>query len=81
MPLRIADVVNWGDLRDTIVVSLLAGVGLSAAYGVLPLGVVRARENYEHGDTAHAALYGLVALAGLAVTLGGIALGLILIAE
>jgi hypothetical protein len=66
---RIADVVNWGDIRDTIVVSLLAGVGLTA------------REHYEHGDRAQAAIYGLLALAGLAVTLGGIALGLIQIAN
>ena len=76
-----ADVVNWGDIRDTIVVSLLAGVGLCSAYGLVLLGSVRAREHYEVGDRAQAAMYGLIALAGLAVTLGGIALGLIQIAN
>jgi hypothetical protein len=39
--------------------------------------VVRARE---HGDAAHAAVYGLIGLAGPIVTLGGIALGLIFMA-
>jgi uncharacterized membrane protein YdfJ with MMPL/SSD domain len=78
---RIADVVNWADIRDTIVVSLVAGVGLCAAYSLLLLGSVRAREHYEHGDRAQAAVYGAMALAGLAVTLGGIVLGLIQIAN
>jgi hypothetical protein len=78
---RTAEVVNWGDLRDTIVVSLVAGVGLTAAYGFVLLGSVRAREYYDHGDTAHAVIYAVVALLGLAVTLTGITLGLIFIAH
>jgi hypothetical protein len=49
---RTAEVVNWADIRDTVVVSLLAGVGLTAAYGFVLLGAVRAREHYEHGDVA-----------------------------
>lgn len=65
MPLRFADVVNWGDLRDTIIVP----------------GAVRAREHYESGDQIQAAVYGVVALIGLVVTLGGITLGLVLIAD
>jgi hypothetical protein len=77
---RIAQVVNWGDIRDTVVVSLVAGVGLTAAYGFVLLGSVRAREYYDHGHIANAVIYGVVALVGLAVTLGGIALGLIFIA-
>jgi hypothetical protein len=64
-----------------VVVSLLAGVGLTAAYGFVLLGAVRAREHYEHGDVAHAALYAAVGLVGLLVTLGGITLGLIFIAD
>jgi hypothetical protein len=37
----IADVVNWADIRDTVVVSLFAGVGLCAAYSLVLLGSVR----------------------------------------
>lgn len=81
MKLRIAEVVDWGDLRDTIVVSLIAGVGLTAAYGFLLVGYVRASEYHEQGDTMRATLYGLVGVAGLAVTLGGIVAGLIFIAK
>ena len=80
MTVRVAEVVNWRDLGNTVVVSLVAGVGISAGYGFALLGVVRAREHYEHGDAPQAAVYGLIGLAGLIVTLGGIALGLIFIA-
>jgi hypothetical protein len=78
---RTAEVVNWGDLRDTVVVSLVAGVGLTAAYGFLLLGSVRAREHYDRGDIPRALGYSLVALVGLAVTVTGITLGLVLIAD
>jgi hypothetical protein len=80
MTVRVAEVVNWRDLGNTVVVSLIAGVGISAGYGFALLGVVRAREHYERGDAAQAAVYGLIGLAGLIVTLRGIALGLIFIA-
>lgn len=80
MPLRIGDVVNWGDLRDTVVVSLVAGVGICAAYGFGLLGWFRAREYQASGDRGRAALYALVGVIGLAVTLGGIVLGLSFVA-
>jgi hypothetical protein len=80
MPVRIADVVNWPEIRDTVVVSLLAGVGLCSAYGFALVGWVRSREHYESGDVGLAAVYALIGLIGLAITLGGIALGLIFIA-
>lgn len=81
MPLRVADVVNWADIRDTVVVSLLAGVGLCAAYGFALLGVIRAREHYDNGNLGLAAVYSLIGFGGLAITLGGITLGLISIAK
>lgn len=43
MTFRTAEVANWSDIRDTIVVSLVAGVGLCAAYGFALVGRVRAR--------------------------------------
>ena len=81
MTFRTAEVVNWGDLRDTIVVSLVAGVGLTATYGFVLLGAVRAREHQEHGGVAQAVIYAAIGVAGLAITLAGITLGLIFIAD
>jgi hypothetical protein len=78
---RTAEAVNWGDLRDTVVVSLVAGVGLTAAYGFVLLGTVRAREHHDQGDTGEALVYALIALIGLALTVAGITLGLIFIAD
>jgi len=44
------------------------------------VGWVRAREHYESGDVGLAAVYGAIGLIGLAITLGGIVLGLTFIA-
>jgi hypothetical protein len=80
VPFRTAEVANWPDIRDTIVVSLVAGVGLCAAYGFALVGWVRAREHYESGEVGLAAVYGAIGVIGLAITLGGIVLGLTFIA-
>jgi hypothetical protein len=78
---RLADVVNWHDLREAVGLSLVAGIGLSVAYGLVLLGLIRARERYDNGDLVMAALYGLLGLVSLTVTLGGIAVGLIFLID
>jgi hypothetical protein len=60
MPVRFAEIVNWGDMRETVLYALVAGVGITAQ---LP----------------QAALYGIIAVAGLATSATGIILGLIAI--
>jgi hypothetical protein len=55
--------------------------GLTAAYGFVLLGAVRAREHQEHGNIAQAVIYAAIAVAGLATTLAGITLGLVFIAD
>ena len=55
-------------------------MGLCSAYGFALVGWVRSRERYESGEVASAALYALIGLLGMAITLSGIALGLIFIA-
>jgi hypothetical protein len=52
-----------GDILEVIVVSLVAGVGITAAYSFVVLGVGRSAQARRSGDTTAAAGYG--ALAGL----------------
>ena len=81
MRVPFAEAVDWHGIGQTVVVSIVAGVGLSAAYGFTLLGYVRAREHYAEGHQHQAVAYGLVGLAGLAVTLTGVTLGIIFIAK
>ena len=81
MTVRFADIVDWDSLRNTVVYGLIAGVGITAAYGFALLGVDRAQEKYQAGRPFQAALYGVVGLIGVAGTLGGIVLGLIAVSD
>jgi hypothetical protein len=34
MPVRFAEIVNWGDMRETVLYALVAGVGIIAVAGL-----------------------------------------------
>jgi len=72
-----ADIVNWGDLRTTVIASVLAAVGLTGTFGLVLLGSIHANDAYRAGRLARAAGFWALAAAALAVCLGGVALGLI----
>jgi hypothetical protein len=81
MRIPVAEAVNWGNIRDTVAGSIIAGVGLSLAFGLLLLGGIRARESYSQGRRAQATAYGALAGVALAATGAGIVLGLIVMAQ
>jgi hypothetical protein len=81
MPPPIAEIVDWPHLRDTILYGFIGGVGITAAFGFLLLGTVRARDSYQHRQVPHAGLYGFVGLAGVTTTAAGIILGLIAVSD
>ena len=81
MSLPFAEIVEWEDLLDTILFALVAGVAITAAFGFLLLGGVRARENYSQGRLPLAVLYGVVGTVGLAASASGIVLGLLALSE
>jgi hypothetical protein len=64
-----------------VLYSLVAGVGITAAFGFVLLGGVRARERYDAGQLAQAVVYGMLAVAGLAPSATRIILGLIAISD
>ena len=66
--MTLATIVDTSDLLDVIWVSSLAGVGVTAAYGLALLGVDRAIEFGRAGRGLEAIAYGALAvLAGGAV--------------
>ena len=75
----IATVVDWDALLQVIWVSLLAGVGVTAAWGFALLGTTRALENGRDGRMAEAVIYGVFGAAGVAIVIGAIVFAIVIL--
>ena len=76
----IATVVDWDALLEVIWVSLVAGVGVTAAWGFGLLGSTRALEVGREGRAAEAAIYAVVGVAGFVAVVAAIVYGIIILA-
>ena len=75
----IATVVDWDALLQVIWVSLLAGVGVTAAYGFALLGSTRAIESGRDGRLGGAISYAVVGVVGFAIVVGAIVFGILIL--
>jgi hypothetical protein len=75
----IATVVDWDALLQVIWVSLVAGVGVTAAWGFALLGSSRAVEVGREGRPGEALLYVIVGVVGVLVVLGAIVFGIVIL--
>jgi hypothetical protein len=75
----IATIVDWHALLQVIWVSLLAGVGVTAAYGFALLGATRALESGREGRLGGAIPYAVVGVLGLAIVIGAIVFGILIL--
>jgi hypothetical protein len=75
----IATVVDWDALLQVIWVSLVAGVGVTAAWGFALLGSTRALELGRGGRVAEAAIYGVVGVAGFVAVIGAIVFSIVIL--
>lgn len=75
----IATVVDWDAIVQVIWVSLVAGVGVTAAWGVALLGSTRAIETGRDGHLAVAAVYAVMGGLALAVVVGAIVFGIVIL--
>jgi hypothetical protein len=73
----IATVVQTKDLLSTVVASLVAGVGITAAFAVLIFGATRSAEMVRAERPVLATAAGALAVVALAVVIGGIVLGIV----
>jgi len=71
--------VDWDALLTVVWSSLLAGIGVTAAYGLVILGGIRALERGRQGRTGEAAIYGVVGVAGLATVIAAIIFGIVVL--
>lgn len=75
----IATVVDWAALFQVIWVSLLSGVGVTAAWAFALVGSTRALEFSRDGRLGEAVLYGAVGVAGVAIVVGAIVFGIVIL--
>ena len=72
----IASIVDTHDLLEVIWVSIVAGIGLTAVYGVVIVGATRAVDFGRRGQTAGALFFGALGIAAMAVVLAAIVIGI-----
>lgn len=72
----LASIVDWDALLQMLWSAALAGIGVSVVFGIGLLGAVRFVDARRDGRGAEAAIYGVLAIAGLAVVAAGIVFGI-----
>jgi hypothetical protein len=77
----IASIVDTDALLEVVWVSLAAGIGLTAVYGLAIVGATRAVEAGRRGRPVEAALFGALGVAGAAVVVAACVLGLVLLSD
>jgi hypothetical protein len=75
----IATIVDWDAILQVIWVSLLAGVGVTGAYAFALLGSTRALESGREGRVGIAIGYAAVGVLGLAIVVGAIVFGIVIL--
>jgi hypothetical protein len=75
----IATVVDWDALLQVVWVSLLAGVGVTAAWGFALLGVTRALERGRDGRAAGVVVYSVIGVVGFATVVAAIVFGIVIL--
>ena len=75
----IATIVDWDAILQVIWVSLLAGVTVPAAWGFALVGSTRALEYGRDGRAVAAVGYAIVGVAGVAIVLGAIVFGIVIL--
>ena len=74
----IATVVDWAALRDVVIASLVAGVGVTVAFSLAILGLTRFADMRRDGKAVEAWAYAGLAIVGLAVSATAVVYGIVL---
>ena len=72
-----ASIVDGHALLQLVWVGALAGLGVTAAFGVALLGMTRASELGRHGRSGTALLYGALGAVALAVVAAAVVYGIV----
>jgi hypothetical protein len=73
----LADVVDWAALGEVILVSLVAGVGVTAAFSAAIVGAIRSTDMRRNERPIEAGIYAAVGLIGIGIVLAALVFGII----
>jgi hypothetical protein len=76
-----ASIVDWEALLTVVWASVAAGIGVTAAYGLVILGTTRAVDLSRDGRVAEAVLFGVVGALGIVTVCAAIVLGIVVLSE
>jgi len=73
------EIINWNAAWQAIWTAAVAGVGVTVVFSFAVLGATRTADMRRDDRPGQAAFYGVVALAGVAATLGAVVYAITLI--
>ena len=76
-----ASVVDWDALLTVVWASVAAGIGVTAAYGLVILGATRAVDLSRDGRTGEAVVFAVVGAVGIVTLCAAIVLGIVVLSE
>jgi hypothetical protein len=79
--MSVTAIIDWDALLTVIWASVVAGIGVTAAFGFAILGGNRAIELSRQGRAGEAALFGVVGAAGGLTVIAAIVFGIVVLSE
>jgi hypothetical protein len=76
-----ASIVDWDALLTVVWASAAAGIGVTAAYGLVILGTTRALELGREGRVGEAVLFGVMGAVGIVTVFAAIVFGIVVLSE
>ena len=76
-----ASIVDWDALLTVVWASVAAGIGVTAAYGLVILGATRAVDLSRDGRVGEAVLFAVVGVAGFLTVFAAIVFGIVVLSE
>jgi hypothetical protein len=76
-----ASIVDWDAMLTVVWASAAAGIGVTAAYGLVILGTTRALDLSREGRVGEAVLFGVVGAVGTVTVIAAIVFGIVVLSE
>jgi hypothetical protein len=76
-----ASIVDWDAMLTVVWASVAAGIGVTAAYGLVILGTTRAVDLSREGRVGEAVLFGVVGAVGIVTVFAAIVFGIVVLSE
>jgi hypothetical protein len=75
--MRLATIVEWGDVLQVVWASLVAGLGVTFAFSISLLGATRAVDLRRDGHAGAASVFAVLMVIGLIATAAAIVFGIV----